>query len=123
MPSWNLSKVCQYIKTQTALAVCDLKTVSHRLEILLCLTTGHWEQNIKCLHLDCSKVFNDKKILLNPKQLKNALPGHNLPPLEPKTFKDTKLCVLAYSKQCRTLTKTIQNCDDKQLLLSFVKPH
>lgn len=63
---WNLSKICQYIKIQPALARSDLKTVSHRPEILLCLTTAQWYQTIKCFHLNSSKVVNVKEILLNP---------------------------------------------------------
>ena len=42
---------------------CDLKTVSHRLAILLCLTTGQRDQTIKILFLECLKVFDDRAIL------------------------------------------------------------
>ena len=45
------------------LANCDLKTVSHRLAILLCLTTGKRDQTIKILNLECLKVFDDRAIL------------------------------------------------------------
>ena len=39
--TWNVSKVFQYLKKQQALVNCDLKAVSHRLAILLCLKQGN----------------------------------------------------------------------------------
>ena len=45
--TWNVVKVCHYIKAQLALAICDLKTVSDKLAILLLyLTTGQRGQTI-----------------------------------------------------------------------------
>ena len=54
-----------------------------------------------------------------PETLKTTGPGHHLPPIELKTFKDSELCVLAHLKQYIKMTAPFMN----QLLLSFVQPH
>ena len=70
--TWNVSKVFQYFKKQQALVNCDLKTVSHRLTILLCVTTGQRDQPIKFLNLECLKVSDDRTILFISDKLKTA---------------------------------------------------
>ena len=70
--TWNVSKVFQYFKKQQTLVNCDLKTVSHRLTILLCVTTGQRDQPIKFLNLECLKVSDDRTILFISDKLKTA---------------------------------------------------
>ena len=119
--TWNVSKVFQYLKKQQALVNCDLKTVSHRLAILLCPTKGQLDQTVKFLNLECLKVIDDKAILLIPDKLKTTRPGHHLPPLALKVYKDVELCVLSHLRQYIKLTEDLRKGDDKQLLLSYVK--
>ena len=45
--TWNVTKVFTFIKSKPTLTNCDLKTLSHRLAILSCLTTGQRDQTIK----------------------------------------------------------------------------
>ena len=116
----NASKVFQYLKNQQVLVNCDPKVVSHRLAILLCLTTGQRDQTIKFLNLECLKVFDDRAVLFIPDKLKTTRLGHHLPPLELRAYKDVELCVVSHLRQYIKLT---ENLDDKQLLLSYVKPH
>ena len=97
--TWDVTKVFTFIKSKPALTNCDLKTLSHRLAILLCLTTGQRDQTIKYLNLDCIKISSDKVLLFVPETLKTTRPGHHLPPIELKTFKDSELCVVAHLKQ------------------------
>ena len=49
--TWDVTKVFTFIKSKPTLTNCDLKTLSHRLAILLCLTTGQRDQTIKCLNV------------------------------------------------------------------------
>ena len=86
--TWDINKVFTFIKSKQTLTNCDLKTLSHRLAILLCLTTGQRYQTIKFLNLDCIKISSDKVVLFVPETLKTTRPGHHLPPIELKTFKD-----------------------------------
>ena len=89
----GVTKVFTFIKSKQTLTYCELKTLSHRLATLLCLTTGQRDQTIKCLNLDYIKISSDKVVLLVPETLKTTRPGHHLPPTELKTFKDIELCV------------------------------
>ena len=66
------------------------------------------------------EMFDDRAILFIPDKLKTTRPGHHLPPLELKAYKDVELCVVSHLRQYIKLT---ENLDDKQLLLSYVKPH
>ena len=77
-----------FIKSKQSLTDCDLKTISHRLAVLSCLTTGQRDQTIKCLNLHYIKISSNKVVLFVPETLKITRPVHHLPPLELKTFKD-----------------------------------
>ena len=121
--TWDVAKVFTFIKSKLTLTNCDLQTLSHRLAILLCLTTDQRDQTIKCLNLDCIKISSDKVVLFVPETLKTTRPGHDLPPIELKTFKDSELCVVAHLKQYIKMTASFRNAGTNQLLLSFVQPH
>ena len=58
-----------------------------------------------------------------PETLKATRPGHRLPPIELKTFKDSELCVVAHLKQYIKITTPFRNIGTNQLQLSFVQPH
>ena len=64
--TWDFTEVFTFIKSKPTLTNCCLKTLSHRLAILLCLTTGQRDQTIKCLNLDYIKISSDKVVLLVP---------------------------------------------------------
>ena len=64
--TWDVTKVFTFIKSKPTLTNCDLKTLFHRLAILLCLTTDQRDQTIKCLNLDCIKISSDKVVLFVP---------------------------------------------------------
>ena len=121
--TWHVTKVFTFIRSKPTLTNCDLKPLSHRLAILLCLTTGQRDQTIKCLNLDCIKISSDKVVLFVPETLKTTRPGHHLSPIELKTFKDSELCVAAHLKQYIKMTASFRNAGTNQSLLSFVQPH
>ena len=121
--TWDVTKVFTFIKSKPTLKNCDLKTLSHRLAILLCLTTGQRDQTIKCLNLDSIKISSDKVILFVPETLKSTRPGHHLSPIERKTFKNSEFCVVAHLKQYNKMTASFRNAGTNQLLLSFVQPN
>ena len=121
--TWDVTKVFTFIKSKPTLTNCDLKTLSHRLAILLCLTSGQRDQTINCLNLDCIKISSDKVVLFVPETLKTTRPGHHLPPTELKTFKDSELCVVVHLKHYIKMTASFRNAGTNQLLLSFVQPH
>ena len=121
--TWNVTKVFTFIKSKPAVTNCDLKTLSHRLAIILCLTTSQRAQTIKCLNLDYITISSDKVLLFMPETLKTTRPGHHLPPIELKTFKDSELCVVTHLKQYIKITAPFRNTNTNHFLLSFVQPH
>ena len=54
-----------------------------------------------------------------PETLKTTMSGHQLPPIEQKTFKDIELCVVAHPKQYIKLAAPFRN----PLSLRFVQPY
>ena len=120
---WDVTKVFTFIKSKPTLTVCDLKTISHRLAMLLHSTTGQRDHTIKCLNLDYITISSDKVVLFVPETLKTTRTGHHLPPIELKIFKDIELCVIAHLKQYIQMTATFRNTGTNQLLLSFVQRH
>ena len=87
------------------------------------LKTGQRDQTIKCLNLNYIKISSNKVVLFVPETLKTTRPGHHLPPIELKTFKDSELCVRAHPKQYIKMTAPFRNTGTKQLLLSFIQPN
>ena len=81
------------------------------------------QQTIKFLNLECLKVIGDRAILFISDKLKTTRPGHHLPPLELKAYKDVELCVVSHLRQYIKLTENLRKGDEKQLLVSYVKPH
>ena len=82
-----------YIKCKPTLPSCDLKTVSHRLAILICLTTGQRDQTIQCLNLNYVIILNEEVILFVPGKLKETRPGHHLPLIENHVYSSRQLHV------------------------------
>ena len=121
--TWDITKVFTFIKLKPTLIDCDLKTLSHRLAILLCLTRSQRDQTIKCLNLDYNKISSDKVVLFVPETLKTTRPGNHFPPIELITFKDSELCVVAHLKQYIKETALFRSTGTNQLLQSFVQPH
>ena len=74
--TWDVTKVFTFIKSKPTLTNRDLKTLSHWLALLFCLTTGQRDQTIKCLYLDYIKISSDKIVLFVPETLKTTRPGH-----------------------------------------------
>ena len=77
--TWDVTKVFTFIKSKPTLTNCFLKTLSHRLAILLFLKTGQRDQTIKCLNLDYIKISSEKVVLFVPETLKTTRPGHHSP--------------------------------------------
>ena len=119
--TWDVGKIFQHIKSLPSLEICNLKTISYRLAILLCLTTGQRDQTISYLHLDLMKFENDKVILFVPELIKTSRPGHHLEPIVLIRYNDREICVMTHLEKYKEITKEIRT--NNKLLISFQKPH
>ena len=116
----DINKVFTFIKSESTLTDCKMRTVSHKL---VCLITGQRNQTIKRLNLDYIKISSNKVTLLVSEALKTNRPSHHLSPIELEIFKDIKLCAVAHLKQFIKMAAPFKNNGRTQLLLNFVQPH
>ena len=62
--TWDVSVVLKYIKSLKALKQCDLKSLSYRLAVLLCITTGQRDQTLFYMNIDLMMFEADKVTIL-----------------------------------------------------------
>ena len=83
--TWDVHIVFNYIKSLPPLEQCSLKILSHRLVILLALTTTQRDQTLSYLDLDYMVKKNSEIIFYIPTLLKQTRPGkQHLAPIELK---------------------------------------
>ena len=119
--TWDVSVVLKYRKSLKALKQCDLKSLSYRLAILLCITTGQRDQTLFFMNIDLMKFEADKVTIFVPELLKQSRPGHHLESMVILRDPDQEICVLSHLEQYIEKAKELRK--DQNLLISFVKPH
>ena len=118
--TWDVSVVLKYIKSLKDLKQCDLKSLSYRLAILLCITTGRRDQALFYMSIDLMMFEVDKVTIFVPELLKQSRPG-DLDPMMLLRYPDQEICVVSHLEQHIEKTKDLRK--DQNLLISFVKPH
>ena len=120
--TWDISCVFSYLKTQPSVETCDLKLLSHRLVILLCILTAQRDQTLSYFDLNFIRLEEESVTIIVPALLKQSKPGRHLSPIVLKKYMhDKELCVLKHLKVY--IQKTAQLRSSTQLLISYVKPH
>ena len=94
-----------YIKSLLSLDECDLKTLSYKLAILLCLAAGQRDQEIYYMDLDLMKFKTDKITIFVPELLKQTYLGYHLEPMILMRCIDTDLFALSHLQKYREVTK------------------
>ena len=79
--TWDVSIVLKYIKSLEALKQCRLRSLSYRLAILLCITTGQRDQTLFNMNIDLMMFEADKVTIFVPELLIQSRPGHHLEPM------------------------------------------
>ena len=72
--TWDISVVLKYIKSLKALKQCDLKSLSYRLAILLCITTGQRDQTLLYMSIDLMMFEAHKVTIVVPELLTSSRP-------------------------------------------------
>ena len=88
--TWDISVVLKYIKSLKALKQCDLKSLSYRLAILLCITTGQRDQTLLYISIDLIMFEVHKVTFL----FRNY--WHHLGPLVLLRYLDQEICVVSH---------------------------
>ena len=119
--TWDVSIVLKYIKSLEALKQCGLKSLSYRLVILLCITTGRGDRTVFYMNIGLMMFEADNVTIFVPELLKQSRPGHPLEPMVLLSYPDQEICVVSHLEQY--IEKTKDHRKDQNLLISFVKPH
>ena len=120
---WDVGTVLQYLTTLHPIAELDIKILTKKLTLLLCLLTGQRCQTLTKLDISLMQELPDKYVFTIGEKLKTTKPGRHLEPIELVAYKqDESLCVVSHIKRYLYITKELRghNC---QLLISFIKPH
>ena len=107
--TWDISICFRYIQSLPSLDECNLKTLSHRLAILLCLTAGQRDQTISYMNLDLMKFETDKVTIFVPELLNQTRPGHHLEPMVLMQYSHTDICALSHLEKYREVSGHLIN--------------
>ncbi len=120
---WQVSTVIDYLKTTKPAGQLNLKDLSQKLAMLLCLTTGQRCQTIHLIEINGLQVLQGKFRLTTTHKLKQTKPGRHIDPIELIEFKeDGKLCVVEHLKEYLERTQKLRGVHT-QLFLSFIRPY
>lgn len=119
---WDVSHVLNYLDSLGTATEINLKTLTLRLVMLLCILTGQRCQTIHAMTLKGISFGSTCRILV-PSVLKQSRPGHHLKPMVFKSYDQSpRLCVVENLRHYISMTKYIRKGEDK-LFISYQKPH
>jgi integrase len=120
---WDVNKVLCYLQQVSSVNQISLKDLTMNLSTLLCLLTGQRCQTIHKININFIQFMADRCIITIREVLKHTKAGKHQAPLELCAYpNDKRICVLEYLQEYIKRTATLRG-DEKQLLVSFVKPH
>ena len=121
--TWNVSVVFKFIREQKPVDETPLKELTQRLTFLLCLLSGQRSQTIHKLSLENMCIGEEKVTFFITEKLKHTRQGVHQQPLEFLAYKaDRKLCIVTHIQHYVEKTSSLRQ-EEKQLLISFIKPH
>ena len=120
---WDVSVVLGHLKTLEPVHALDLKALTLKLTMLLCLLTGQRCQTLSKLDITLMQKLPGKYVFTIGEKLKTTRPGKHLEPIELADFEpDINLCVVTHLTQYLAKTANLRG-PTSQLLISYVKPH
>ena len=123
---WDIQKVFDYFRGLPDVEKLDLKLLSHKLVMLLCLLSGGQRaQTIHVLCIEDIKYVDDGIIIPIMSKIKQTKRGRHMKPLSFKPFdSELKLCVVKHIQVYLNRTATLRNAEHpNKLLISYIKPH
>lgn len=90
---WDVSVVLEHLKTIKPVDSLDLKVLTLKLTMLLCLLTGQRCQTLSKLDIKLMQKLPGKYVFTIGEKLKTTKPGKHLEPIELTAFEpDINLC-------------------------------
>lgn len=120
--TWDPSIVLSYVKNLPQ--SINLETLTHKLAILLALTTGQRVQTLANIQIENIIKTQDNLLIKIPKRIKTSGPNKCQPLLTLPFFKqDPRICVASTILQYLDRTKDLRNDSLNNLFITLKKPY
>ena len=120
---WDLKLIFDYFRTQDSAANLSLKELTLKVTFLLLLLSGQRCQTVRCLNIDHMQKSTNKYTFHIMEKVKQSRVGTHIAPLQFIRYPDDeKICVVHHLHEYINRTGLLRN-SEKQLLISFCKPH
>ena len=101
----------------------DLKSLTHKLVMLIVLVSAQRTQSIHLLDLHFMKLSTDAVEFVIPGHIKQSRPGYRVQPVLLKAYPiDRRLCVVTHLNEDIERTKSLRSVESR-LFISYVNPH
>ena len=121
---WDVSIVLQHLRSLGPPTQLDLKSLTMKTTMLLCLLTGQRCQTLTKLDTALMQDLPGQIVFTIGDKLKTTRPGKHLAPMELLAYpRDESICVVSHLKQYIACTKSVRATHDTKLLISYAKPH
>ena len=121
--TWDVKPVLEYLELLYPLDKLSLKQLTHKLAILLALTSGQRCQTLSFLRVDAMKKTPDYYLFYIRDHVKQDRPGNVLSSFFVRKYPKEPLCVYSTLEYYLERTQLVRDYDNGHLLLSYVKPY
>ena len=121
--TWDVQVVLSHLCSLAVPNELDLKSLTHKLVMLVALVSAQRTQSIHLLDLQFMKESTDQIEFVFPTHVKQSRPGYKVPSVILKAYpSDPRLCVVTHLNAYKEKTKSLRGVENK-LFISYVKPH
>ena len=121
--TWDVQVVLSHLASFAPVNQLDLKSLTHKLVMLVALVSAQRMQSIHLLDLQLMKTGTDMVEFAFPTHIKQSRPGYKHPSLQLKAYPtDPGLCVVTHLREYIARTQELRGSESK-LLISYIRPH
>ena len=121
--TWDVKPALEYLELLHPLDKLSLKELTHKLAILIALTSGQRCQTLSFLRVDAMKKTPDYYLFYVRDHVKQDRPGNVLSSFFVRKYPKEPLCVYCTLEHYLERTQLVRDYDNGHLLLSYVKPY
>ncbi|XP_068731221.1 uncharacterized protein [Montipora capricornis] len=121
--TWDVQVVLSHLASFAPVNQLDLKSLTHKLVMLVALVSAQRMQSIHLLDLQLMKTGTDMVEFAFPTHIRQSRPGYKTPSLQLKAYPaDPGLCVVTHLREYLVRTQELRGSESK-LLISYVRRH
>jgi len=121
--TWNVNLVLDHLKTLHPLTDLSLKALSHKLVMLLALTSGQRCQTLAALNISNMKKTEPYYLFGLEEHAKQNRPGNVLSSFCVRKYDHANLCPYQALQHYLERTSMLHGTTTTKLFISYVKPH